>query len=105
MPDEQLQGLLADPAAAEAYFEPRHVLDLVQTFWQPWREGQSLPVPEFLATLRPLIPRLYSISSSPLENPQRVQASLLRARCRIGWKGLCSFPEIAWARQSWLLAA
>ena len=68
----QLRSLLAD-AAAEAYYEPRHVIDILQDYWQPWSGGEALPVPELLAALRPLIPRLYSISSSPLEHPTRVQ--------------------------------
>ena len=72
----QLQALVEDTASAEAYYEPRHVVDVVHSFWRPWSKGTSMPVQDFLAALRPLIPRLYSISSSPLEHPTRVQVSL-----------------------------
>ena len=52
----------------ERYLEPRHVIDVLTDFAFP-----RLPLEKLLRSLRPLQPRLYSISSSPLEAPRRVQ--------------------------------
>ena len=70
----QLELLAQDGAAREAYLEPRHLIDILQEFLPP---GARVAAQELLAALRPLIPRLYSISSSPLEHPARVQVPRL----------------------------
>lgn len=54
----------------EKYFQPRHVIDILIDF-----DECTLRLEELLPCLNPLHPRLYSISSSPLEHPGRVQAS------------------------------
>lgn len=56
---------------SEAYLEQRHIIDILQDF-----SGSHPPLASLLACLRPLLPRLYSISSSQLENPQRVQITV-----------------------------
>jgi sulfite reductase (NADPH) flavoprotein alpha-component len=70
-----LSALVADAAAAEAYLAPRHVADVLRD-WRPAALGPA----ELLACLRQLAPRLYSISSSPLEDPRRVQATVAAVR-------------------------
>ena len=62
----QLAALQADEAAAEAYFAVRHVADVLRELLP---SGLKLKVEQLLPVLRPLQPRLYSISSSPLEDP------------------------------------
>ncbi len=54
----------------QAYLEPRHVVDVLADFHDARLSPEGL-----LRCLRPLQPRLYSISSSPLEGAGRVQAS------------------------------
>jgi sulfite reductase (NADPH) flavoprotein alpha-component len=70
-----LAALAAAAAAAEAYLAPRHVADVLRD-WRPAALGPA----ELLACLRQLAPRLYSISSSPLEDPRRVQATVAAVR-------------------------
>ena len=53
----------------EDYLAPRHVVDILLEF-----PSVKPPLHKLLRSLRPLQPRLYSISSSPLENPRHVQA-------------------------------
>lgn len=64
------QGFCSLPL--QLYLEERHVIDILQDF-----NSAKLPLEDALACLRPLQPRLYSISSSPLEAPNRVQVSRL----------------------------
>ena len=54
-----------------AWLQERHLVDVVQAF-----PALRLPLPRLLDHLRQLQPRLYSISSSQLENPARVQVSV-----------------------------
>lgn len=71
----ELDGLIADREAAEAYLEPRHVSDVLAAF----RPARLAPA-ELLASLRQLAPRLYSISSSQLEGAGQVQATVAVVR-------------------------
>jgi sulfite reductase (NADPH) flavoprotein alpha-component len=58
-----VQALLAaDAAALEQYLAPRHVIDVLQEY-----SAAKLTPQQLLGVLRPLQPRLYSISSTPLE--------------------------------------
>lgn len=72
---QRLEALVADADAAERYLAERHVADVLAD-WAPSRVSPE----ELLCTLRPLAPRLYSISSSPLEAPARVQVSVAVVR-------------------------
>ena len=54
----------------EAYLALRHVADVLRDFLP---KGVRLSPEQLTRVLRPLQPRLYSISSSPLEDPRRVQ--------------------------------
>lgn len=80
---QQLQDILQQEA--EAYLEQRHIIDILQDF-----SGSHPPLASLLACLRPLQPRLYSISSSQLEHTTRVQITVAvvkysaLARDRIG---------------------
>ncbi|KAI8473830.1 MAG: sulfite reductase [Monoraphidium minutum] len=67
--------LLADKAALESYLAPRHVIDVLRDFPAARVDYQQL-----LPALRQLQPRLYSISSSPLEAPCSVQATIAVVR-------------------------
>ena len=70
---QQLQDILQQEA--EEYLEQRHIIDILQDF-----SGSHPPLASVLACLRPLQPRLYSISSSQLENPTRVQITVAVVR-------------------------
>ncbi|WIA38912.1 hypothetical protein OEZ86_005065 [Tetradesmus obliquus] len=70
----RLQGLLADGWALEQYLAARHVADVLQDYSQA-----QLSYSQLLPLLRPLQPRLYSISSSPLEGAA-VQATIAVVR-------------------------
>ena len=66
---QDLQRLAgASEAEVEEYLGPRHVVDVLSDF-----PAAKPPLEKLLRSLRPLQPRLYSISSSPLENPHHVQ--------------------------------
>jgi len=62
---------------AEIYLSERHVTDILEDF-----PSAKLPLATLLACLRPLQPRLYSISSSPLESEGRVQVTVAVVRYR-----------------------
>ncbi len=64
-----LQDILQDEV--EAYLDKRHIIDILHDF-----SGSHPPLASLLSCLRPLQPRLYSISSSQRENPTRVQITV-----------------------------
>lgn len=68
---DQLDALLSDAIAAENYFAPRHVVDVLRDFSPALPSIEDLP-----NVLRPLQPRLYSISSSQKESATRVQLTI-----------------------------
>ena len=59
-----------------AYLEKRHVIDVLRDFFSPDASGAVPEAPlepeSILKYLRQLVPRLYSISSSPLDDPRKV---------------------------------
>ncbi|KAA6425116.1 MAG: sulfite reductase (NADPH) alpha-component [Trebouxia sp. A1-2] len=65
----ELQHILQDEV--EAYLDKRHIIDVLHDF-----SGSRPPLAALLSCLRPLQPRLYSISSSQLEHPTRVQITV-----------------------------
>ena len=65
----ELQELLQEET--EAYLDKRHIIDILHDF-----SGSHPPLTSLLSCLRPLQPRLYSISSSQLEHAQRVQITV-----------------------------
>lgn len=70
---EKLNSLL-DPVNNEAlkdYLSSRHFIDLALEF-----PNAKVPIQEYVACLRPLLPRLYSIASSPKICPQRVHLTV-----------------------------
>lgn len=84
----QLLELQADGTKQEAYLTPRHVVDVLLDF-----PSCKLSLQQLLGALRPLLPRLYSISSSPLEDPTRVQATIAAVKYTTLGKdriGVCS---------------
>ncbi|MDF0528826.1 bifunctional nitrate reductase/sulfite reductase flavoprotein subunit alpha [Tsukamurella sp. 8F] len=68
-PGEDLAAAIADPAHFAEWTWGRQALDLLAS--HPVEAGLD----EWMAVLRPLAPRLYSISSSPLEDPTRVHVT------------------------------
>ena len=68
-PGGDLQTVIDDPPSFAPWAWGRQALDLLAS--HPVRAGLD----EWLAVLRPLTPRLYSISSSPLEDPTRVHVT------------------------------
>lgn len=68
---DTLNELLTDPSKLDAYLEPRHVTDILRSF-----SPAKLTLGDLPSILRPLQPRLYSISSSRKEHPSRVQATI-----------------------------
>jgi len=65
----ELQDVLQDEV--EAYLDKRHIIDILHDF-----SGSHPPLATLLSCLRPLQPRLYSISSSQLEHPTHVQITV-----------------------------
>lgn len=63
---QQLQDLAGDSYASEISLKRASILDLLDKF-----SSISLPFGTFLSLLPPIRPRQYSISSSPLNNPNR----------------------------------
>lgn len=68
--DDELTHLAADPAALADWSWGRQALDLLHS--HPVTAGSA----DWLAVLRPLQPRLYSISSSPLAHSGRVEITV-----------------------------
>ncbi|KAK9785250.1 hypothetical protein WJX73_004727 [Symbiochloris irregularis] len=78
----KLKALQGDEAAFEEYLTPRHVIDVLHDSL-PRDQPYSLPaesVSKLLACLRPLLPRLYSISSSMREREAGVQITVAAVR-------------------------
>lgn len=75
----RLDDLAGDEAKAKAYLESRDVLDVLEDFPHTRLEAQRL-----VETLGRLAPRLYSISSSPKENPGEVHLTVGIVRYRNG---------------------
>eukprot|EP00891_Asterochloris_glomerata_P006152 jgi/Astpho2/6152/Aster-03568 len=75
MQAQQLQAVLEGDV--DAWLEERHLVDVVQAL-----PALRLPLPRLLEHLRQLQPRLYSISSSQLENPARVQVTVAVVKYR-----------------------
>ncbi|KAK9827800.1 hypothetical protein WJX74_002636 [Apatococcus lobatus] len=73
----RLRRLLEDNKAREIYLAERHVSDILLDFGNP---AGPLPWQKVLGMLRPLQPRLYSISSSMLEHEHRVQITVAAVR-------------------------
>ncbi len=65
----ELQDVLQDEV--EAYLDKRHIIDILHDF-----SGCQPPLATLLSCLRPLQPRLYSISSSQLEHRTHVQITV-----------------------------
>ena len=73
--DAQLQNALLESNNIERLFWGREVLDLAQEYALP--DDQRLAL---LASLPPLAPRAYSISSSPAKTPDRVAMTIASVR-------------------------
>jgi sulfite reductase (NADPH) flavoprotein alpha-component len=75
-PDSELARLLAadKPDALKAWLHGRGIIDLIHLLQQPF------PLPEFMALLKKLAPRLYSISSSPKAHPGQVHLTVSAVR-------------------------
>ncbi len=67
----RLRDLLEDPAQANAYLTGRDVLDVLEDFPHTRLDAQT-----FTGSLAKIAPRLYSISSSPKENPGEVHLTV-----------------------------
>lgn len=66
----ELNDLLADAGARQDLIETHQVIDVIR------RWPASYTAQEFIDTLRPLVPRLYSISSSVLATPNEVHLTV-----------------------------
>ena len=82
---EDLRRLLLPEYSAELkdWLWGRQLADVLQAF------PQRLPLARWLALLKPLQPRLYSISSSPLAHPDQVHLTVATVRYGAR-KGVCS---------------
>lgn len=86
----QLARLLAADAAEvrEAFLEQREYIDLIEEF-----PGVKLAAQELVAHLRRLMPRLYSIASSPVLHPSQVHLTVAPVRYESNGRrryGVCS---------------
>lgn len=80
---QKVTGLPTDKAALDDWLWGRQLVDLLAEF------PLALSLDEWLALLRPLQPRLYSISSSPRRHPTQVHLTM--STVRYGQrKGVCS---------------
>ena len=79
-----------------AYLEKRHVIDVLRDFFSPNASGEAseaMPAATMVKYLRQLVPRLYSISSTPLEDPTKVTLTVAVVEYEqlgIGRQGVCS---------------
>lgn len=87
---ERLDQLLAEDHKdqTKVYLEDRHFIDLLQEFPSAQLSGQ-----EFVDNLRKLMPRLYSIASSPEVFPDEIHLTVATVRYRANEReriGVCS---------------
>jgi sulfite reductase alpha subunit-like flavoprotein len=68
-PADELAAVIEDPANFADWTRGRQALDLLAC------HPVEAELDEWLSVLRPMTPRLYSISSSPLEDPTRVHVT------------------------------
>eukprot|EP00798_Chlamydomonas_sp_ICE-L_P023032 gene23032-30226_t len=83
-----LSELKSDAVLCESYLSQRHVADILRDF-----PAAKLSPEALLGALRQLQPRLYSISSSPLEGSSKVQATIAEVKYSCLGKeriGVCS---------------
>lgn len=66
-----LEHLLTDPEACTAYSQNRELIDLAEDF-----KSLSFTPQQYIEQLRRLVPRLYSIATSPLAYPDEVHFTL-----------------------------
>ncbi|SDY08197.1 sulfite reductase (NADPH) flavoprotein alpha-component [Salimicrobium album] len=86
--NEDLKTLIEDTEAVKSYIYGRDLLDFVRDFG-PW----NVPAEEFLAILRKLPARLYSIASSSSANPDEVHLTIGALRYEANGRqrnGVCS---------------
>ncbi|GMH36378.1 hypothetical protein BSKO_04246 [Bryopsis sp. KO-2023] len=86
---DRLKLLINDDKLREEYLEERHLIDILQDF----NQGKKLSIHQIIGCLRALQPRMYSISSSPLENPSSVSitvAEVMYTSLEIERKGVAS---------------
>jgi len=92
---QQLQAFGAQSADLQRLLKPECKTELQQWLWGRQLVDvlrafpQQLPLADWLALLKPLQPRLYSISSSPLAHPQQVHLTVSTVRYGER-KGVCS---------------
>lgn len=86
--NEELKLLAADADKLKDYVDGRDLLDLLQDFG-PWKVSAQ----DFVALLRKMLPRLYSIASSIAANPEEVHLTIGAVRYITHGrerKGVCS---------------
>ena len=85
-PDQGFDNLAGHPADLRAWSWGRQAIDIITEF------PVTGSVQDWLAVLKPLAPRLYSISSSPLVDPGRVEVtvSAVRFQTQAQRHGVCS---------------
>ncbi len=86
----RLQAVLAeaDPAKQKEWIESRQFVDLLEEF-----PSAKLSAQEFVDQLRKLVPRLYSISSSPAKHPEEIHLTIAVVRYQTNGRereGVCS---------------
>lgn len=86
--NEALQELLENDSQLKAYLQGRDLIDLIRDFGSWGNSAQ-----EFVSVFRKMPPRLYSISSSLLANPEEVHLTIGAVRYEAHGrerKGVCS---------------
>lgn len=72
LPDNtKLKELLADKTSLLEYCHSHDTLDLLTEF-----KAENLPLQEFCAQFSPLLPRFYSVASSPKYNPEEIHLTV-----------------------------
>jgi len=90
--DERIKSLMADDALKSKYLDERHIIDILEDF-SPSKGKHWIDPDVVLKMLRQLAPRMYSISSSPLENPKKVTLTVAVVEYQLLGKeriGVCS---------------